>query len=38
MPAQQYKLHKAITDITAADVAALGTDLSEGGAYDHHPG
>ena len=38
MPAQQYKLPKAIPDITAADVAALGTHSSEGAPHDHHHG
>ncbi|NDJ34100.1 MAG: hypothetical protein GYB64_05495 [Chloroflexi bacterium] len=37
-PAQQYKLSKAIPDITAADIAALGTHTSEGEPYDHHHG
>lgn len=36
MRPQQYKLPKAIPDITAADVAALGTHSSEGETYDHH--
>ncbi|NJL06201.1 MAG: hypothetical protein HC911_15110 [Chloroflexaceae bacterium] len=35
-PVQQYKLPKAIPDITAADVADLGTHASEGESYDHH--
>jgi hypothetical protein len=38
MPAQQYKLPKAIPDVTAADVAALGTHAAEGEPYDHHHG
>ncbi|NJK81855.1 MAG: hypothetical protein HC893_12510 [Chloroflexaceae bacterium] len=37
-PPQQYKLPQALPDITAADVAALGTYASEGEPYDHHHG
>lgn len=37
-PPQQYKLSKAIPDITATDVATLGSHASEGESYDHHHG